>query len=74
MQIYRYKLENNTLNSVSDCVSNKANTKKIRVERGRSYIRRKVWLIVMHCLHCSSILYILDYSISMVWLVYIVRV
>jgi hypothetical protein len=28
MQICRYKLENNTLNSVLDCVSNQTNTKK----------------------------------------------
>jgi hypothetical protein len=34
---------NNTLNSVLDCDSNKTNTEKI-VERGRSYIRWKVWL------------------------------
>ena len=68
MQICRDKLENNTLNGVLDCVLNKTNTKKIYVERGRSYIRRKVWLSDALFTFCEYIVY------SMVWLVYVVRV
>jgi hypothetical protein len=37
MQIYRYKLENNTLNSVLDCDSNKNITKNIGWEGPKLY-------------------------------------
>ena len=68
MQLCRYKLENNTLNSVLDCVSNKTNIPERYVERSRSYIRRKVWL-------SDALFTFFDYIVySMVWLVYIVRV
>ena len=63
MQINRYKLENNILNSVSDCVSNKANTKKIRL-KGAEVIFGERYGLVMHCSYCSSILYILEVTIA----------
>jgi hypothetical protein len=50
MQICRYKLENNTQNSVLDCDSNKTIMKKI-FERGRS----SVWRKVMHLLYALVI-------------------
>ena len=68
MQICRYKLENNTLNSVLDCVSNKRLIPRRYVERGRSYFRRKLWL-------SDALFTFFEYIVySMVWLVYVVRV
>jgi hypothetical protein len=83
MQICRYKLENNTLNSVLDCDSNKIITKKIGWKGPKLYSAKgttfnrdtyvvyivRVYRYDMASLHCSSmsIVYIL-------WLFYIVQV
>jgi hypothetical protein len=61
MQICRYKLENNTLNSVLDCVSNKTNTKKDTLKEAEVIFGERYGL-VMHCLHSTSILYIVWYG------------
>jgi hypothetical protein len=70
MQNCTYKLENNTLNSQIVCwiVFRTRLIPKRYVERGRSYIRRKVWLSDALFTFFEFIVY------SMVWLVYIVQV
>ena len=54
------KLENNTLNSVLDCDSNKTNTLKGTKDmlKGAKVIFGERYGLVIHCLYCSSILYI----------------
>ena len=89
MQVCRYKLENSTLNSVLDCGLNKTNTKKDRL-KGAEVVFGERYGLVIHCLHCSSILYtgMVWYNlyfipsvhcsnmllVSILWLFYIVRV
>ena len=57
----RYKLENNTLNSVLDCVSNKTEYQKDML-KGAEVIFGERYGLVMHCLHSSSLLYIVWYG------------
>jgi hypothetical protein len=61
MSIPRYKLENNTLNSVLDCVSNKTEYQKDML-KGDEVIFGERYGLVMHCLHSSSLLYIVWYG------------
>jgi hypothetical protein len=61
MCIPRYKLENNTLNSVLDCVSNKTEYQKDML-KGAEVIFGERYGLVMHCLHYSSLLYIVWYG------------
>jgi hypothetical protein len=55
MQIYRYKLENNTLNSVLDCDSNKTITKKIGWKGPKLYSAK--YMASLHCLVVFSYFY-----------------
>jgi hypothetical protein len=77
MQIlfYTYKLENNTLNSVLDCDSNN-NITNGAVIFGERYGLVNLIYIVVHCLHCSSVLYhiVRVWLVYILWLFYIVRV
>ena len=62
MCIPRYKLENNTLNSVFDCVSNKTEYQKDMLKGAKVIFGERYGFIVMHCLHSSSLLYIVWYD------------
>ena len=55
------KLENNTLNSVLDCVSNKTEYQKDML-KGAEVIFGERYGLVMHCLQSSSLLYIVWYG------------
>ena len=62
MSIPRYKLENNTLNSVLDCVSNKTEYQKDMLKGAEVIFGERYGLVMHNCLHSSSLLYIVWYG------------